>query len=89
MELPEDLDSAIWEVEELGGHRDTRGGRKFLCRWKDRSNHDDTWVKQENVKDFVTANRVQQHIDQLRRTRVPPKGERKAAMGTRDAVMRQ
>ncbi|MBC9706353.1 MAG: chromo domain-containing protein [Enterococcus sp.] len=89
MELPEDLESAVWEVEELRGHRETRGGREFLCHWKGRPDHDDTWEKQENVKDFVTPYWVQQHIDQLRRTRVPPKGQKKAAGGAQEAARQQ
>lgn len=61
MELPEDLNSAIWEVEERRCHRENRGGKEFLCHRKSSPNHGDTWEKQENVKYFGPPYWVQQH----------------------------
>lgn len=89
MELPEGLESAVWRSKKSGVTEMHAVDEKVLRHWKGRPDHDDTWQKQENVKDLVTSYWVRQHIDQLPRTRVSPNGQKKKATGTQGDTRRQ
>lgn len=52
-------------VEDIIAHRKTRGGRKFLIRWKGSDSSHDSWLLKENLscpqilKEYLETNNLQ------------------------------